>query len=770
MQRSWVEPNFISLPDEFRRAIGGNQLVSRALFERGINNLDSVRGFLFPDNYHPTSAQELPDLEKGAEFLLKAINENKKIGIWGDFDVDGQTATTVLVSAIREMGGNVIFHIPVRATESHGMSIPALQEFIQQKVELILTCDTGISSNEAIEFAQSHGIPVIITDHHDLPEYLPEALAIINPKKLPVNHPLSYLPGVGVAYKLVEYLFSLLGEGVKSENYLDLVALGIVADIALLKADTRYLLQRGLKALRSSKRIGLQAILEMAEINQANLTEEHIAFFLAPRMNALGRLDDANRIVELLTTNDMNRAMILALEIEGMNAQRKLLSDQVYQAALAQINKDPLLLDYPVLVLSHPMWPAGVIGIVASRLVEQFHRPTILFSAPPGKEARGSARSIDTVNITSVIKANQDLLKSFGGHPMAAGLAIDQDLIPKFRKAISQTVQALGVGIQQERILQIDGYLSLSELSLELVEDLERLAPFGAGNPPLVLATRNLILSGYAVVGRSAEHLQLTIEDELGYSQRSIWWQGAGLTIPETSFDLAYTVRASTYRGQKGVQIEWLDYRLTKPLSNIVSTKKSPIEVIDFRKESEPLSKLNQILEKEQPLIWCEATLFKNFQLVDRYSVFPSEILAILTIPPGSNELQDVMTNVKPARVYLFGIDPNMDEPQIFLKRLLGLLKFKIKASEGVVTLSSLATATAQRLTAVNAGIEWLEAHGQIKIVSRDNEKIIVQQSANKNRIDSSSSAKLLHASLAESAAFRRYYLKADKDRLLIRE
>jgi hypothetical protein len=193
--------------------------------------------------------------------------------------------------------------------------------------------------------------------------------------------------------------------------------------------------------------------------------------------------------------------------------------------------------------------------------------------------------------------------------------------------------------------------------------------------------------------------------------------------------------------------------------------------VIDFRIESEPLLKLSQILEKEEPLIWCEANSYNKLQFVDRYSVFSSDILAILTIPPGSNELQAVLAKVKPGRVYLFGIDPNMDEPKLFLKRLLGLLKFKIKASDGVVSLSSLATATAQRLSTVNAGIDWLEAHGQIIIVSRDNEKIIVQRSTIINKyIDSDSSTKLLHAALAESAAFRRYYLKANKDRLLIHE
>jgi single-stranded-DNA-specific exonuclease len=279
-------------------------------------------------------------------------------------------------------------------------------------------------------------------------------------------------------------------------------------------------------------------------------------------MNAIGRLDDAHQMVELLTTSDKGRARLLALALEGMKAQRKLLTDQVHQAALAQVSQDPGLLDLPVLVLSHPSWPAGVIGVVASRLVEQFHRPVILLSAPPGEDARGSARSIEAVNITTAIAANQHLVKGFGGHPMAAGLSIDPERIPDFRIAISRTLQDMGVELQAEKSLQIDGYLTLPELSLSLVEDFERLAPFGAGNPPVVLATRNLKLTGYVAVGRNDEHLQLTIEDELGHSMRSIWWQGAGYPLPETPFDLAYSVRASTYRGQRDVQVEWVDYRL----------------------------------------------------------------------------------------------------------------------------------------------------------------------------------------------------------------
>src|SRR4030042_1196416 len=380
MQRTWVEPHEISVPLPFLRSIGGNPLVSQVLYQRGITDPDIARAFLLPEYYHPTPASQLPGVEKITDILHTAIHRKQKIGVWGDFDVDGQTATTVFVSALREMGGNVIFHIPIRTSESHGINLIALKQFLDQGVELILTCDTGISSHESINYAQKQGVPVLVTDHHDLPVELPKAEVIVDPKMLPVEHSLSTLPGVGVAYKIVEHLFQLRGEGERSIQYLDLVALGIVADIALLRAETRYLLQRGLESLHTTKRLGILSILELSDVDQANLTEEHIAFILAPRMNALGRLQDANPIVELLTTADVGRARILALELEGINAQRKLLCDQVYQATQAQLSTNPKLLDYPILVLSHPTWPAGVIGIVASRLVEQYPRPVILLS------------------------------------------------------------------------------------------------------------------------------------------------------------------------------------------------------------------------------------------------------------------------------------------------------------------------------------------------------------------------------------------------------
>jgi single-stranded-DNA-specific exonuclease len=319
----------------------------------------------------------------------------------------------------------------VRARESHGINLPVLEQLINQGVELLLTCDTGISAHEALDYAQSRAVPVLVTDHHDLPPSLPNALALVNPKRLPEDHPLATLPGVGVAYKLAEELYRRAGRPEASAALLDLVALGIVADLALLSGETRYLLQCGLQALRQTRRLGLQAMLELAEIAPQNLAEEHISFVLGPRLNALGRLADANRAIELLTTQDMGRARILALELEGLNAERKLLTDQVFQAAQAQIEADRSLLDEAALVLAHPAWPGGVVGIVASRLVEYYHRPVVLLSAPPGQLARGSARSVEGINITAAIAANQRLLNGFGGHPMAAGYPWRSSACPK---------------------------------------------------------------------------------------------------------------------------------------------------------------------------------------------------------------------------------------------------------------------------------------------------------------------------------------------------
>ena len=373
----------------------------------------------------------------------------------------------------------------------------------------------------------------------------------------------------------------------EANQLLDLLALAIVADLAVLTGDTRYLLQRGLEQLRHTTRLGLKAVMHAAELQPDGLTEQHISFAIAPRLNALGRLADANPAVDLLTTTDLAQANILASELEGLNARRKLLCDQVYDAAQNQIQRDPALLDGAALVIDHPSWPAGVIGIVASRLAERYNRPTILVATPSGEMGRGSARSVEGVNITAAIAAQSHMLVNFGGHPMAAGLGIAPERIPEFRQALSHTISDM-LGEREVRpILPIDGHLPLADLTLDFVREMEQMAPFGPGNPVPVWVSHNLNVGRCSTVGRHKEHLQLILEDSHERPHKVIWWQGADWPLPAGRFDLAYSVHTSNFRGQPQVEVEWVDARPIEEASVHVSPAPVLVEIVDHRRSSQ---------------------------------------------------------------------------------------------------------------------------------------------------------------------------------------
>ena len=559
--KHWIDPQSVDVPGALSDFVGGHPLVAETLVRRGFATVDAARAFLDANTYTPAPPSNLPGLPQAVDRILTAIRYKERICVWGDFDVDGQTATTILVETLRDLGADVFYHIPVRMTESHGVKIPALQQVLEDGAQLILTCDTGIDAHEAVDFANARSVDVVITDHHELPPALPQARAIVNPHLLSDDHPLASLPGVGVAYKLAEALYAHVNRAVDVVKYLDLVALGIVADVAVQTGDTRYLLQRGLARLRDTKRLGLQELIKVAKINPAQITSDHIGFGLAPRLNALGRLADANVIVEFFTTTNPSQARILASELEGLNDKRRLLSDQVFAAAQVKIAQDPTLLDYAVLVLEHEAWPPGVIGIVANRLIELYHRPAILISTSRDGLGRGSARSVEGCHITDALATQEHLLTNFGGHAMAAGLGLPVNNIAAFRRGLSRAIKAQVGETLPQPILEIDGYLTLDDLSLGLVDDLERLAPFGSGNPSLILATCDLKIATNKPIGRDKQHLLVTVEDGDGAQQSIVWWRWNGAALPGARFDLAYTVRANDYRGQRELQVVWEDAR-----------------------------------------------------------------------------------------------------------------------------------------------------------------------------------------------------------------
>ncbi|TLN09878.1 hypothetical protein FDZ74_11265, partial [bacterium] len=438
----------------------------------------------------------------------------------------------------------------------------------------------------------------------------------------------------------------------------------------------------------------------------------HIGYLLGPRLNAIGRLDDANPMVDFLISSEPSLINVTAARLEGLNARRKLLTDQVFQAAQAQITQNPDLVRQPALVLGHPNWPGGVIGIVASRLVDLYHRPTILLSAPEGQLARGSARSIEGINITAAIAACGDLVANFGGHPMAAGLGIQSANLPAFQRQLNRAILAQSSGKPITQQLEVDAFLDMNEIDLGLVEALDRLAPFGTGNPPLTLATRNLRIASESTVGRNGEHAQLVVESPDGATRRVIWWQGGGSPRPEGLFDLAYTLRASNYRGQAQVQMEWQHARPVesdKPVE--VQPPRRTYIIEDLRGQVDAVQALEGLPENDQRIVWAEGEAPKGSG-VGRHLLRQAGELVIFSCPPGPKELSGVLASTKPEKVILFTYPPANDDPDSFLRRLAGLVTFTINRRQGRADLRALASATAQREATVRAGLDWLAAHG----------------------------------------------------------
>ena len=753
MMTRWIEPTPLATSFPLPNL---HPLVGQALLKRGFEDPQAAAEFLDPRAVQPPSPYQLPGMETAVERILAAIRSAEQICIWGDFDLDGQTSTTVLVESLRAMGARVSYHIPIRQLESHGVNMENLARIIATGVTLVVTCDTGISAVKEVEYAKSRGVDMVITDHHDLPAELPRAIALVNPKMLPASHPLASLAGVGVAYKLAEALL----EQARPEDYqltslLDLAALGLVADLAILRGESRRLVSLGLAQLRARQRLGLKIMMELAELSSTHLTEEHIGFGLAPRLNALGRLGDANPAVELLTTSDPIRARVLASQLEGLNAERKMRCDQVYLAAEAQLAANPELLSQPAIVLFQPLWPGGIVGIVASRIVERYHKPAILLSAPDGQALRGSARSVDGVNITAAIAAQQDLLLGFGGHPMAAGLALPPENLAEFRKRLGRNIsEQLGEAGTQEAQIEIDGWIDLPDAGLELAETLECLAPFGPGNPKLTLACRNLTLVTSTGLGKNKEHLKLTVHDENGTQAQVLWWDGGGTQLPEGKFDLALSLRASDWRGLRQAQLELIDFRLVE--ANGVDLRSKPLEVLDYRTKANPLSLLAQ--PDPEMVCWAEADDKKRTAGLDRTELHPAKTLLLWTAPASRQDLLQALHTVRPERVLVVALTPGFDEPRTFLERLAGLAKFTLSKKDGKTSLSQLAVATGQTTAVIRLGLDYFSKQGQLTAGIESDGSLNLAPGSGPDQKTNEAALEQLTAALAETRAYRKLF------------
>jgi single-stranded-DNA-specific exonuclease len=751
-----LSPTYDVPPDLL--AFAGDPLLAQLLLQRGLTTVEQAQAFLDPTGYRPADPQALPDLDRAVARLEQAIARQELICVWGDFDVDGQTATALLVSTLAALGARVRYYIPDRLTESHGLKLPALAGQIEAGVKLIVTCDTGSDAHEAVEAAGRAGLEVIITDHHDLPDALPPALAILNPKRLAAAHPLAELPGVGVAYQLATGLYQAYGRAGEAEALLDLVALGIVADVARQSGDTRYLLQRGLQALQQTPRLGLQALIESARLRRGRLTEEHIGFWLAPRLNALGRLADANLGVELLITTNRSRARIIALQLEALNDRRKMLVERVVVQALGQIEDTPSLVEgRNAIVLAAADWHPGVIGIAANRLVNQFGKPAVLIALRADGVGRGSARSVPGCDIHQALKSQAERLLSLGGHPMAAGLSIAPEQIMAFRQGLSEALA--GCRPATAKSVRIDAVIELAQISPDLWATIQRLAPFGAGNPPVQFGCRGLRIIQESSFGRAGENQRLLVEDEQGQQQTVIWWRGGGERSPQGRFDLAFSLTPPDQAGEGGVQLTWLAAREWNPPPVAAS-----FELIDWRAKVGPPENLvwPDPVALSQAVIWAEGREKLPAAALPRHRLSPAGSLIVWSAPPDPDVFRQVVNRVRPHQIYVVGFPATFDAFPAFIKRLMGLIKHALSHKSGELILEEVAAALGQAVTTARLGIGWLEAQGKLAITVEEAELLVVRPAQGAASAEAEALEQILKAALAETAAYRQFFRQAD--------
>ena len=766
--QKWLDPPRSPLPAGLASLQTLPEIALRILHRQGIQTPDEARAFLDHRLYSPASPYELPHMEAAVERTLKAIKKEELIGVWGDFDVDGQSATAVLVSALRLAGARVIYHVPVRGPESHGIKLEVLQKFIGTGVGLLITCDTGISERESVAWAQANGVDVIVTDHHSLPDELPQAFALVNSQFLKDDHAMRSLPGVGVAYKFAEALLERVGQAGTANALHDLAALGIVADVADLRADARYLTQSGLDLIRTITRPSLLAMLQAADAEVTQFSEESISFVLAPRLNAMGRLGDANEMVEFLLTKDPAFIAVTVNRLEGLNARRKLYCEQVFQGALDQIHREPGLLDHPVLILHHEEWRAGVVGIVASRLVQLYHRPVILFVSPPDELMRGSARSVEGINITAAIRRQAELLTSFGGHPMAAGLSLPQENFSQFQRAMDKAIDEELLAHPLEQTLQIDAWMQPQSIDLALLDQLEKLAPYGAGNPPPVFAARKLSLVSETTIGKLKEHRKVTAADEFGNTTQFLWWQGAGMPLPEGRFDLAFNGHVSTYQGKRQISLEWLGYHPEEEEKiTISSAVKKKIEHFDHRGRKDRLLLLHTLIQESNPEVYREGLDRPSIPGKLRFELEKNNVLVIWSVPPSQKVLDQILEKVKPKKIFWFGDRQLDEEPGMILKSVAREVKAKNLEKQSLFDPLQMAAEWGTTDVLMRLILRWLAARGDITL------EYLYQETAalsSGGTVDAEKEVELrgrIKKELAEILAFRRYYLRSSTSSLL---
>lgn len=548
------------------------EALARALVLRGIDTLERARQFFRPSLESLHDPFLMKDMDVAADRLAEALHRGDKILVYGDYDVDGTTATALLVSALRDLGGHVDFFIPNRFEHGYGLCNAGITHAVEAGARVVLAVDCGVTAVAEARFAREQGLDLIICDHHTPPAELPEALAVLDPKRPDCSYPFKELCGCAMGYKLIRAVLQRLGRSPDAADaYLDLVAVATASDIVPVQGENRILLASGLETLKSGTRVGICKLAESARLDLSVCTGRDVVFGIGPRINAAGRMGDAGRAVELLLERDGDRAASIAAELEKVNGERRTVDQGTLDAALALAERQLTSRTRHSIVLHQSEWHLGVIGIVASRLVDRFYRPTILLGTNNGY-AKGSARSVAGINIYDALEECSELLVEFGGHDYAAGMTLRLENVPVFQDRFDEAVGRAVTPEVLQPAINVDAVVDLGDIDARFWAVLKQFAPYGPENDRPIFRADGIRLSRPSrTVGRSGKHLKFAVRQDVAGSSLDAIGFGLGeqANMLEHSWrsgetlDLLFQLEENTWNGRTSLQLKAKDVRLS---------------------------------------------------------------------------------------------------------------------------------------------------------------------------------------------------------------
>ena len=562
MRWSLLNPNQNTV-SSVKKAFCTSEVIAKVLANRNILNPNLARPFFTPNLDMLHNPYLMQDMDKAVERVLKNIKSGKPIMVFGDYDVDGTTGAAALYLAFQKFGADVTYYIPDREKEGYGLSYHGIEVAKDIGIDLIITCDCGINAFVQVDFANEQNIDLIITDHHTTDTELPKAHAILNPKRKDCEYPFKGLCGGGVAFKLITAVGNELNIPLTDyEEIIPLITLGIAADVVPIKDENRVLVHHGLNILKNLEKPGLKTLLELAGL-KGHISVGQLVFSIAPRINAAGRLGDANRAVELLVTDDQDKARLLVKELDNENKRRQMIQQAVVDEALLKVNAEADLKNENALVLANAGWHPGVVGIVASKIKEEFNRPTIIIALENGS-GKGSTRSVAGFDLYEALTACKTHLDGYGGHPMAAGLTLSNQKLEDFKKAFIDFANERLTKENLQATLTLDSEMALQDITPRFMEFLDKLSPYGPGNMRPKFAIRNVEIAGVPkVIGKTGEHIRFKIKQGL----KSYPAVGFGLSnkyemlITGQPVDIACVVETNEWQGNTSIQMNVRDIK-----------------------------------------------------------------------------------------------------------------------------------------------------------------------------------------------------------------